>query len=81
VQLPEAAWQSALEAMGMPADRTGLLRSLRTPASETAFHFIRVLLDGSLRFKREKVPSLAVFLDANRSDCLTSKVRDRPLPK
>jgi uncharacterized protein YbjT (DUF2867 family) len=24
VQLPEAVWQSALEAMGMPADRTGL---------------------------------------------------------
>ncbi len=24
VQLPEAAWQSVLEAMGMPADRTGL---------------------------------------------------------
>jgi uncharacterized protein YbjT (DUF2867 family) len=24
VQLPEAVWQSVLEAMGMPADRTGL---------------------------------------------------------
>ena len=24
VQLPEAAWQNALEAMGTPADRTGL---------------------------------------------------------
>src|ERR1700755_1238549 len=24
VQLPEAAWQSVLEAMGMPADRTGM---------------------------------------------------------
>src|SRR5882757_9172332 len=55
------------------------MRSHRTPASETAFHCIRVLLDGSLRSKREKVPGLAVLLDANSSDCLTeSDWKNRP---
>jgi hypothetical protein len=39
--------------------RTDIWITSVTPASETAFHFIRVLLDRSLRFKREKVPSLA----------------------
>ena len=48
---------------------------------EAALHFIRVLLEGSLRFKGEKVPSLTALLDANRSSWLASKVRDRPLPK
>ena len=39
VQLPEAAWQSALEAMGMPADRTGLYVEMVKSFNSGWIHF------------------------------------------
>ena len=39
VQLPEAAWQSVLEAMGMPADRTGLYVEMVKSFNSGWIHF------------------------------------------
>jgi uncharacterized protein YbjT (DUF2867 family) len=39
VQLPEAAWQSVLEAMGMPADRTGLYIEMVKSFNSGWIHF------------------------------------------
>jgi uncharacterized protein YbjT (DUF2867 family) len=39
VQLPEAAWQSVLEAMGMPADRTGLYIEMVKSFNASWIHF------------------------------------------
>src|SRR6185312_5285137 len=39
VQLPEAAWQSALEAMGMPADGTGLYIEMVKSFNSGWIHF------------------------------------------
>jgi NAD(P)H dehydrogenase (quinone) len=39
VQLPEAAWQSALEAIGMPADRTGLYIEMVKSFNSGWIHF------------------------------------------
>jgi NAD(P)H dehydrogenase (quinone) len=39
VQLPEAAWQSVLEAMGMPADRTGLYTEMVKSFNSGWIHF------------------------------------------
>jgi uncharacterized protein YbjT (DUF2867 family) len=39
VQLPEAAWQNVLEAMGMPADRTGLYIEMVKSFNSGWIHF------------------------------------------
>jgi NAD(P)H dehydrogenase (quinone) len=39
VQLPEAAWQSVLEGMGMPADRTGLYIEMVKSFNSGWIHF------------------------------------------
>jgi hypothetical protein len=39
VQLPEAAWQSVLEAMGTPADRTGLYIEMVKSFNSGWIHF------------------------------------------
>jgi len=39
VQLPEAAWQTVLEAMGMPADRIGLYIEMVKSFNSGWIHF------------------------------------------
>jgi hypothetical protein len=39
VQLPEGAWQSVLEAIGMPADRTGLYIEMVKSFNSGWIHF------------------------------------------
>jgi len=39
VQLPETAWQSVLEAMGMPGDRTGLYIEMVKSFNSGWIHF------------------------------------------
>jgi uncharacterized protein YbjT (DUF2867 family) len=67
VQLPEAAWQSVLEAMGMPADRTGLYIEMVKSFNSGWIHF------GNPETEKFHGPTT---IDAFAQDLLKNRTRD-----